>query len=341
MAGASTARRFECRLDSAHDLATLLAALQLREKDQKEQRVHCEASARGLKFTAQSNAKDAAVLGWIFHNAFKQYIFAGDADEIHLRLPVAPLLSSLQIFSDRAALTLKYPVGPSGELHFTLEEDGAVTECDLRTLVLDEVPAPMGGFFAPGDPLTVFRPVHPEAWHIALERFSDLDGTDVALSITFRAGSPIAPAAVVLHAQTITSDAEVELPRDVFDDLELAPEVAAAGGVTHRYLLGSVLASCLRAAKDAKAVKVRFNSEGIMSNQFILRGRCQRDIFCEALVSPLAEGVGLPGAHVSKPQSAGGIAASGMSTTSTQPNRFLNGSTGTGVAPAVEESVGF
>mmetsp|Transcript_97675 Transcript_97675/g.303723 ORF Transcript_97675/g.303723 Transcript_97675/m.303723 type:complete len:189 (+) Transcript_97675:370-936(+) len=85
---------------------------------------------------------------------------------------------------------------------------------------------------------------------------------------------------------------EVELPRAALEDLELAPEAAASGEATHCYQLAGVLASCLRAAKDAKAVKVRFNSEGVMSNQFILRGRGQRDLFCEALVSPLAESRG-------------------------------------------------
>lgn len=279
----------ECRLDSAHDLAALLSALQLREKDQKDQRVHCEASSRGLKFMAQGTGKDVAVLGWMFCNAFKEYRYKGEAEEVHLRLPVAPLLSCLQIFSDRAVMSLQYPFGPSQELQFTLEEEGAVTECRLKTLVLDEAPTPMSSFFAPGDPLCMFRPTQAESWHLALSEFAEFDAPDVVLHITLRAaGSPAAPA-VVLRAQTVTSDAEVELPRAAFEDHELSPEAAAIGEVTHCYLLSGVMASCLRAARDAKAVKVRFSAEGVMSNQFILRGRGQRDLFCEALVSPLAD----------------------------------------------------
>jgi len=279
----------ECRLDSAHDLAALLSALQLREKDQKDQRIHCEASSRGLKFTAQSGGKDVAVLGWMFSNAFREYRYTHATEEVHLRLPVAPLLSCLQIFSDRAAMALRYPYGPSEELYFTLEEEGAVTECRLKTLVLDEAPQPMGSFFAPGDQLCMFRPTQAEAWHLALSEFAEFDAPDVVLYISLRAaGSPAAPA-VVLRAQTVTNDAEVELPRAAFEDHELSPEAAAVGEVTHCYLLSGVLASCLRAARDAKAVKVRFNAEGVMSNQFILRGRGQRDLFCESLVSPLAD----------------------------------------------------
>lgn len=275
----------ECRLDSAHDLAALLAVLQLKEKDQKDQRVYCEASSRGLKFTAQSAAKDVAVLAWMFSDAFKEYSFRGQQD-IHLKLPVAPLLNCLQIFSDKAALLLRYPTGSSDELRFILEEDGATTECCLRTLVLDEAPEPMKGFFEPGDPLCMFRPSHPEAWFHALSEFVDLDSADVALQIALRAP---APARVVLRAQTLTSDAEVEMLQESLDELEVPPEIDSSCEVAHRYHVTSVLASCLRAAKDAKAVKVRFNKSGVMSNQFILRGRGQRDLFCEALVSPLAE----------------------------------------------------
>lgn len=280
----------ECRLEGAHDLAALLAALQLREKDQKDQRVHCEASSRGLKFMAQSSARDVAVLGWMFGNAFKEFHYQGPDEELHLRLPLAPLLSCLQIFSDRAQLLLRYP-GPAGELHFTLEEDGAVTECRLRTLALEGPPAPMGAFFAPGDPLSVFRPSQPEAWHLALSEFAEFDAPDVQLRITLRAASASAGAAVVLRGQASASEAEVELPQQALESLELAPAAARAGEVTHSYPLGGVLAGCLRAARDARAVKVRFSAEGVMSSQFILRGRGQRELFCEALVSPCTEAV--------------------------------------------------
>lgn len=286
----------ECRLDSAHDLAALLSALQLRERDQKDQRVYCEASSRGLKFTAQSIAKDVAVLAWMFSDAFREYRFASECEDLHLKLPVAPLLSCLQIFSDRAALVLSYPSGPADELRFTLEEEGATTECCLRTMVLDEAPAPINSFFAPGDLLSVFRPMQPEGWHHALSEFQDLDAPDVALQISLHSGTAavaapdtVPPRKVVLRAQTLTSDAEVEVPQSSLDELEVPPELAINGVVTYRYLLPSVLASCLRAAKDAKAVKVRFNRGGVMSNQFILRGRGNRSLFCEALVCPLAE----------------------------------------------------
>merc|ERR1712151_372852 len=183
---------------------------------------------------------------------------------------------------------LRYPLGPSDELRFTLEEEGAVTECCLKTLVLDETPMPISSFFAPGDPLSVLRPTLPETWHQALSEFAELEAPDVVLRVTLRAGET---AAMVLRAQTIStvsSDAEVELPSTAFEEVTLSPNVISAREVTHSYLLTSVLSSCMRAAKDAKAVKVRFNSDGQMSNQFILRSRGQQDLFCEALVSPLA-----------------------------------------------------
>jgi hypothetical protein len=283
---ASQGSQFQCRLDSAYDLGVLLSVLQLREKDQKDQRIYCEASPRGLKFTAQSVAKDVAVFAWMFTEAFREYSFTGQ-NEIHLKLPVAPLLSCLQIFTDRAALVMRYPSGPADELHFQLEEDGAVTECCLRTFVLDEPPAPISAFFAPGDPQSMLRPSQPESWHHALSEFSDLDAPDVALQIVIRSTSP-AQGRVVLRAQTLNSDAEVEMPMDGLDQLEIPQELASSGDTVYKYLLNSVLSSCLRAAKEAKAVKVRFNRAGVMSNQFILRGRGQKDLFCEALVCPLA-----------------------------------------------------
>jgi hypothetical protein len=262
-----------------------LAVLQLKDKDQKDQRVFCEASSRGLKFTAQSSAKDVAILAWMFSDAFREYSFVGDKD-IHLKLPVAPLLNCLQIFSDRASLTLRYPSGPSDEIRFMLQEDSDTTECCLRTLVLDEAPEPMNSFFAPGDSLSMFRLGQPDSWHHALSEFVDLDAPDVALQIALHARGP---GSVVLRAQTLTSDAEVEIPQESLEELEVPQEISARAEIAHRYPVSSVLSSCMRAAKDAKAVKVRFNRSGVMSNQFILRGRGQRDLFCEALVSPLAE----------------------------------------------------
>ncbi|CAE7284972.1 unnamed protein product [Symbiodinium sp. KB8] len=58
---------------SWQDLVSVLAALTLREKDQKNQSVVCVASGNGLKFTAQSSGKDVAVLGWIFKDAFAEW----------------------------------------------------------------------------------------------------------------------------------------------------------------------------------------------------------------------------------------------------------------------------
>merc|ERR1712217_537168 len=125
----------------------------------------------------------------------------------------------------------------------------------------------------------------------ALNEFAELEAPDVVLRVTLRAGQAASTAAMVLRAQaisTVSSDAEVELPSTAFEEVTLSPNVTSAREVTHSYLLTSVLSSCMRAAKDAKAVKVRFNHDGQMSNQFILRSRGQQDLFCEALVSPLA-----------------------------------------------------
>jgi len=285
----------ECRLESAHDLAALLSALQFRGKDEKDQHVHCEASNRGLKFIAQSAGKDIMVLGWIFKEAFVEYQFAGSVDELHLRLPVAPLISCLQVFSDRAAMVMKYPSGDLGELRFTLEENGDTTECTVRTFAMEEAPTPLAAFFSATDGVTMFRPIQAESWHQALSEFADLEAPDVALSVVLSGGSGQCPAGVVLRAQTLMGDAEVKLGG--LDEMVVAPELAVSGELLHRYLLTSVMGSCLRAAKDAKAVKVRFNRDGVMSNQFILRGRGQRDLLCEAVVCPIVDSaVGLGGA---------------------------------------------
>jgi len=280
---ASQAPGVSCRLESVRDLAALLTAVQLKEKERNEQKatVHVEASSRGLKLASQSAAKDVAVLAWMFSDAFQEYRWAAP-EELHLRVPMLPLLSCLQIFSDRASLALRYPDGDDqSEIRLTIEEDGAVTECQLRTLVMDEA-EPLASFFAPGDATSVFRPLHAVVWHQALCEFAELEAPDVVLHVTIRDG----PAAVVLRSATVLSDAEVELSRESIGDLQL---IDGASEVTYRYLLSSVLASCFRASKDAKAVKVRFNAEGVMSNQFILRGKGPRDLFVESLVCPLVD----------------------------------------------------
>lgn len=279
----------ECRLDSASDLASLLNALTLRDKERKDQRVICEASENGLKFTAQSAGKDVTILGWIFKDAFTEYTFDGAGEEhLYFKLPVAPLLSCLNIFTERAVLVMRFPAG-AHELRFSLEEDGATTECRLRTLLMDEAPVPIT-FLAPSERPSIFRAKQPEIWHAALSEFQELEAPDVALKVTFRpanAATPDAPL-VTLRANTIGSDAEVELPQSGLEDVELAQHAAAAGEITHSYLLSSVLAGCLKAAKESRGLKVRFNQEGVMSNQFILKSR-GRQLLCEALICPMAE----------------------------------------------------
>mmetsp|Transcript_38591 Transcript_38591/g.70173 ORF Transcript_38591/g.70173 Transcript_38591/m.70173 type:complete len:339 (-) Transcript_38591:33-1049(-) len=289
--GASHESYFECRLESAHDLAALLSTLLLREKDQKEQRVLCEASGHGLKFAAQSGSKDTMVFAWMFRDFFKSYEYVGAREEIHMKLPVAEVMSCLQVFSERAGMVLRYPAGSQDQMRFRLEEDGNVTECKVYTLVLNESSMEAPAFFSTGERFSMFTPLQPETWHTALNEFSELDAPDVQLAITLHASEDRARVAcVVLRVQTLVNDAEVELPEPCLDDSTLSNEVAAAGGVTYRYLLSSVVGSCLRAAKDAKAVKVRFNNDGAMSNMFIHRGRAgQKDLFVEALVSPLAD----------------------------------------------------
>lgn len=330
--------QLECRLDSAHDLAALLAAMQLR--DQKDQRVHCEASARGIKLVAQSAGKDAAVMGWMLNTSFRDYKYTGEAEEMHLRLPIAPLLSCLQIFSERAGLLMQYPSGDSADLYLTMEEDGAVTECRLHTLMLDEAPTTFNSFFAPREPTSELRLAQPEAWYHALNEFSDMDSPDVALRVKLCPAGPFsaeAPA-VVLRAQTVTADAEVELPRGVFEHYKLADEVPATG-VTYSYPLQSMLASCLRAARDAKAVKVRFNNEGVMSTQFILRGRGQ--LFCEALVSPLADVVGGASVTGSAFAPAAAAVAAGSVPSMPSPGLYAGSTFMMGGAATQQSSLGF
>eukprot|EP00929_Paragymnodinium_shiwhaense_P030731 TRINITY_DN17364_c0_g1_i1.p1 TRINITY_DN17364_c0_g1~~TRINITY_DN17364_c0_g1_i1.p1 ORF type:complete len:328 (+),score=80.75 TRINITY_DN17364_c0_g1_i1:79-1062(+) len=289
-----------CCLENAYDLATLVAALQLRDKE-KDQLVHCEANAQGFKFISQSAGKDVAVQGWIFAKSFRDYkidLEAG-AEAIHLKLPVEKLLSCLQIFSDKAEMALRYPADDSMDLTFTLTEDQAVTEVRMRTMVLTEAPQHFS-FLQQGDDVTqisLFRTSQAEAWYQLLSELEGLDGADVVLQITLRACKDATDPAVILRAQTVTDDAEVELQRDCLDEFQLSPSGLAAGGVSFRYHLGSVLSSQLRAAKDAKGVKVRFNDRGIMSTQFIMRSRGQPEpLFVEALVSPRAEQPPFPAA---------------------------------------------
>lgn len=236
------------------------------------------------------------VIGWLFKRAFKDFkLFdtqgaevspSQDAIPLYLKLPVAPLISALQVFTDRAQLTTRYPCGDSNQLRFTLEEEGAITDCCVKTLVLDDAPLPVPPFLAPSERPNSFRPKNVEAWFIALSEFNDLDAPDVELQITLRDHGEDDPAAVLLQVKTISGQAEVELPRCALEQLEV--NANGASEVKYSYLLSSVLASCLKPAKEARAVKVRFNEQGVMSNQYILKSRTSKDTFLDAFVSPMA-----------------------------------------------------
>lgn len=277
----------ECRLDSTQTLSTLLGSLQLKEKDQ---RVHCEASSRGLKFQAYSPAKDVILTGWMFSEAFQEYTYTSTEEKLNIKLPLPPLISCLQIFSSNAALTLCYQPEVADELRLALEDEGAVTECHVRALHRTEDP-PSVPFLGTGAKLTLFR-IRPEAWHAALSEFQELDatsGTELRLLLR-RAGDPLAEqAAVSLRAGGIAGEAEVELPwrpgsGGPLEEFEVEEEAA------HRYRLQSILSGCLKATANATAVKVRLNAQGLMSMQCILRARSVAHIFCEVVVVPMADG---------------------------------------------------
>lgn len=280
----------ECRLERAHDLAAILTVLQLKEKEKEGQRIFCQASSTGLKLTAQSAGKDVAIHAWMFSDAFREYKYVGN-QEMTLKLPLAPLLNCLGMFGERSSLVLCYPSGPSDELRFKLEEDGAMSECCLRTLVLDDAPAQMeGSFFAPTEPMCIFEPLKPEVWHQALSEFDTqtMNVPDAQLHVSLKVSGPTV-GSVNLRAATLESDSEVVIPAECLRALNVPQEISASGEVAHRYHVSSVLACCHQAAKQAKGVKVRFNKNGAMSNQFILPGREQKQLFVESLVSPLAD----------------------------------------------------
>lgn len=275
---------FECRLDSTQTFTTLLSSLQLGKE--KDQRIHCEVSGKGLKFTSHTQAKDCVVTGWMFGAAFQEFKYTAATDILELRLPLSPLISCLQIFSSHAALLLRYRPNEAEELRLTLEEDGAVTECHVKTLFMQEE-LPEVPFLGAGDTLQMFR-VSPEAWYAALGEFHDMDtGSGAELRLTVRpSDDPHAEvAAVSLRATGMMGETEVELPwrpgsGGPLEGLEVDKQA------THRYRLQSVLCGKL-AASNSTAVKMRLNPQGMMSMQCILKARSSQHIFCEVLVVPL------------------------------------------------------
>lgn len=276
---------FECRLESTQTFTTLLCSLVLGKE--KDQRVHCEVSGKGLKFTSHTQAKDCLVTGWMFCEAFQEFKYRAPTNLLELRLPLNPLINCLQIFSAHAALLIRYRPDDAEELRLTLEEDGAVTECRVRTLHMGET-LPEVPFLGAGDALQMFR-ILPEAWHSALGEFQEMDTPGAELRLMVRAtDDPHAEtAAVSLRAGGMSGETEVELPwrpgsGGPIEDFKVDKQA------THRYRLQSVLCGKL-AASNSSAVKMRLNPQGLMSMQCILKARSARHIFCEVMVVPLTE----------------------------------------------------
>ncbi|OLP97651.1 hypothetical protein AK812_SmicGene19977 [Symbiodinium microadriaticum] len=160
-----------------------------------------------------------------------------------------------------------YPEG-AHELQFSLEEDGAFTECRLKTLVLDEVLEAAPAFLAPGERPSSFRAKQAEVWFAALSEFQELDASDVVLKVTFRtpADSPEAPA-VILKANTIGSDAEVELVHSSLEEIELAEQAATAGEITHRSTMSRWLLAAVAPSLVIGKVKIEAMEHDIIQIQ--------------------------------------------------------------------------
>merc|ERR1711879_921342 len=132
------------------------------------------------------------------------------------------------------------------------QEDGAITECQVRAFAIDEPPPAPSAFFAPGEATRMFMVCDANVWHQALSEFADFDNRDVALLIRLCVDVGTGPR-VVLRAKTLTNDAEVELKGPVLTSLNL---IEGEQSAEHRFFISSVLAGCRGAARDARAVKV-------------------------------------------------------------------------------------
>jgi len=247
-----SAATFVCKADSTDVLTTLLSTL-LWDKNQV---VLVNVTAAGMKFTVEKD-KCVKAKAYLKSSCFQEYSSVDAAEEIEFTLSLSVFLDCLQVFGVACHMQLAYN-GYGSDVQLLLEDDGVITQCELRTL--DEVtPAEFSFRSSNVTARTVIKS------GFLKECFAELDipgATTVSLFM-----SPQAPY-LSMSVKGDTNTVEIDFPSDRSHS-EVFTEFDCKEKITNTYSL-SLIRPCVKALAKAEHTNLRMNEEGMLSMQHVI-----------------------------------------------------------------------
>eukprot|EP00808_Paulinella_micropora_P009199 g60195.t1 len=246
-------RVFECKLEDTDHLIALLQAILI----EKNQLVECQVSELGIKFQA-TKSKLLQAKAYIKRAMFSEFQIQREEEadedetpEISFTVNLHILLQCLRIFGGSSHLQMSY-AGYGAPVCLTLEDAGAVTQCEIVTL---EPPAsPDFNFRASG----ILNRITLKS-KLLRDAFLELD-VPGATFLNMRVSSK-APN-FSLSVEGDSSNCTVDFPSEeqLFTQFEVKEDTSTT------YSL-NVIRPCMRALAKADHSNLRWNSTGMLSMQ--------------------------------------------------------------------------
>jgi cell cycle checkpoint protein len=238
-----------CKADSTDVIITLLQTLLL----EKDQQATCTIIKQGLKFSVEKT-KTLRAKAYVKSSVFTEFELNEDNLEFTLNLSI--LLQCLQIFGQQSHLHMSY-AGYGHPLALILEEDGVITQCEIKTL---EAEAPIDFNFRSS--AIISRAVVKSQF--LRDCFAELD-VPGASKVTVHM-SPEAPF-LSMSVEGDSSSCKVDFPSD--KEAEVFTEFEAKSATSNTYPL-SLIRPCAKALAKSDHTNLRINEGGMWSMQHVI-----------------------------------------------------------------------
>ncbi|XP_063242126.1 cell cycle checkpoint protein RAD1 isoform X2 [Bacillus rossius redtenbacheri] len=236
---------FVAQLDSVKSVLMLLKAVNFKET------ALCIVTDRGLRITVE-DARSVQASAFVQSEMFQEYLVQDD--QVIFKIHLGVLVECLSIFGGAATTVKMRYQGYGSPLTLLLEEDGVITDCNIRTLEPD---SPLEYSFQPDDVVNKVI-LHSESFR---EVFSDLDPSSDLLEMTLTPD----PGQLCFTTDGQAGETQISIPKDS----ELIEAFDCSVKTVSRYQFSYIKPSLKALAISAKA-SVRINEQGLLCFQYMV-----------------------------------------------------------------------
>lgn len=264
---------FRAKIDQAKTISQLVSAI---HNNKREQNALCLITSSGLRFTVQDQAKALQANAYIESGLFQSFECSC---HLQFRINLNHFLECINVFgsasADKTALLMAY-YETEGMFQLTLEEDGVLTECDLRTMVQQEDAI---DFNFRASRIISKAILSSDALKDAFSELAEIGGAKkVQIQV-----SPLDPLLRLISIGTVGT-IDIEFPRrsDAFISFHCEHEQCFSYSLP-------LLQHALRALSCAKETFLRINEPGMLTLQHMIVSSLGQRSFVDFVIYPLDE----------------------------------------------------